>query len=736
MENNIILRKNVQHSNRWSSNIILKFGLVAILSIIVLFITNVNVSAKALKIKARSDKDNKVVFYVQDKDVNEVSVEQFDYTSESGKTYNKKNKISFKMNTKTGYFEATYSMKKDEYGEYLLGVEYYDEDGALIDVEYANVKYKEDKKFDIDVSNINQVINISEIGKFDGKFYNIDKGSGSEIHIKTNESIKVSVLYKRGTSKKINGKVYLMWGNKRIEPNVIKEEADMDADTGVYYSGATYTVSSSTDMSGTLVAYYEKTSGKYSSKSLGVTLDADGTAPKISVDKKYKTIDAKYYNKSIKIPITIEEKNFDETKTSVMLNGKKVSVSWSKSGDTNKADITLQSGKNDVEVTSTDKVGNNSDNVKISNIIIDTESPNVRITGFENGTGKGLVNGEYIAYPLSVIISDNEKIAENYVKLYRFDPDSNTNVQVELKNNTGEKSVEYFSEDIQDDGYYTLEVSAVDAAGNIVKTKNVKSEGTNPYKVNKGVVEGNFTVNREGSLYVSENSDLFNKPINEIQDIVIYEYNKNEIVSQNVTIISSVNSTVLNGEQYSFELVENDNSKYRYKYRYVIYKDIFSEGSYNIKINSTSIAGDNGSLIAKTKENNSLDKQIIIDKTNPEIISFEGTNGGKIRVKIRDNNIDEKSIKLQIGKKKYKLIKDDDNSTSTNMIFTCNVGKNPEGAKVACSDLAGNTVESTNIEISNESNVKVFLIYGIIAVSGLVVIVGAITIIIRIRKRK
>ena len=174
---------------------------------------------------------------------------------------------------------------------------------------------------------------------------------------------------------------------------------------------------------------------------------------------------------------------------------------------------------------------------------------------------------------------------------------------------------------------------------------------------------------------------------------------------------------------YTFKkLDKSDNPKYRYEYRYVIKKDNFNEGNYNIQINSTSIAGQNGTLIARTNESNSLNKMIIIDKTPPEIVMFEGTSSGKIKLKIRDDNMDENSVKILIGDKSYDLKKNDDESTSTNSVFEGDIGKNPLNAKISCSDLAGKITKGGKITIIKESYIKQILIFGGLALGAIVFI--------------
>lgn len=731
----IVPKDMVRGKNEVTKRMFHLFAFVGLILSLTFLISAGDVNAGIIKIGSRKDTDSTVKITVKGKGADKINVDYFEFTKEgSGKSNNKT--IKFKKNKSTGNFEATYKMGKGEYGTYELSVVLLSETGEWLDGDYVTFEYKSKETDTVKVSKVSGSIDLPGIGSFHNNFFTIDKGSGEIRHIKTGETVTVKVLYKRGSSKKIKGSIYLMWGSKRIEPATVYEESSADPTTGYYYTGAKYTLSSSTDLEGKLVTYYPETAGKMGSTSLGITLDADGTSPKITVEKEFRKGDSHYYKDDVTIPITIEEKNFDESKTTVTVNGKKVSTSWSKSGSSNKANIKLEEGKSEVVINSTDAVGNVADEVKLPVIIVDKQKPTVKIEGFENGTGKGLVNGEYQAFPFKISISDNELLGEVSVEFAIIDENSGASIPMEMVLADGDTRKEYSLQDLTEDGYYTVAISVKDKAGNEVEPEGVESEGTNPYSVEDGVVKGGFTVNREGSLYMIENNAIFEKPINEPQDIVIYEYNKNRIESHSVAITSSVETRELSQEEYLFEELDTDNPKYKFMYRYTIYKTVFSEGTYNVKINSTSIAGDNGSLIARTEESNNLDKQMIIDMTAPEVVNFYGTTGGEVKVKVRDNNIDEASVYLELDGEKYQLAKDEDDSTSTNMIFICDIKKNPEGAKVICSDLAGNNTESTALELKEESNLEAIIIYALLGAGGIAILVGAIVIIVLVRRKK
>ena len=631
----------------------------------------------------------------------------------------------------TNRWEKTFTLKKSDYGNYKfkvsVGVDnsFYDKTTSSVDVVY---------KFDgIGIGNKYGDKITTELSA--NEDYKVTKNGNrvhGEVFLKPGETIQAGVVYHAGFPGSVAGYTHLSWGGKSISGSGSSQKTG-----GFYHSYIKYNVSSSVDYEGPLTATYSY-KGKSGSKSLGVTVKVDGTKPKVKIDSKYASGGTKYVNKTTSVPVTIEEKNFDSSKTTVLINGRNTSVSWSGGGTTHTANVPLREGKNVIEVYSTDKAGNRSETAKSAEIIVDKKAPKVQIIGFGNGTGKGLKNGEVVKYPLKVVISDETKLGSESVKLYKMNDDGKGKSSIQLTRDGSGKKVTYFIDDISEDGYYTLDIKVKDRAGNNVAKNSVKSEGKTPYKVSGGGITGGFTVNRKGSLYQLENEQIFQKPINQLDEIVVYEYNKNKIIKNSVTIINSTLPlpVTLTDQDYKFESVPTDKSEYNYKYKYTISGKIFNEGRYNIEISSESIAGKNGNSIARTVESNSLNKAIIIDKVKPEVISFNATDNGEFRVKIRDDYIDINSVYIQIGDEKTKLKKDEDDSTSTNVVFTGNVKGNISNAKLVCKDIAGNTQESTEIEIQKSSVVSKILLYGGLAFGAIILIVGAIVTILVIKKKK
>lgn len=714
---------------------ILLLGIV----LMIVFVSGKNVSVQAaspkVTVSQKSKTSKKVKIVVTANDITDISVEDFYYygTDDNYHTL-KKSSLTWYMSG-SNKIVLEYTCSETKQGKYYVDLQVEWDGGYETDYLEAKFTYSTEKNTD-DKTVLIQKPYTGRITIGNTKFTNFYKIDGTvEQGAQTpGKKYTVYVLYKAKTKSIVNNNnVSLRWGNQSFS-GTVKRDTEKDGE-GYWNFKATFNITTSGDNEGTLVAYY---SGEKSvSKSLGIKLESDGTKPVIKIDGKYAKGKTKYINKEVSVPITIQEKNFDQSKTTVTVNGKATSVSWSGSGNEHRANVNLKEGKYVIEVTATDKAGNQGDTVKSCTIIVDKKNPKVKIEGFENGTGKGLQNGEIVPYPLKITISDETKIGTQKVQLYRLSDDGKNKTKIDLDVVASDNKVEYFIDDLVDDGYYSLSISVADKAGNKPVKKTVKSEGKRAYNISNGKVTGAFTVNRAGSLYLAENEEIYDKPIKELSDIVIYEYNKNEIISHTVEIIDSISTKELSLSDYEFKKInKSDKAEYKYKYEYIIHADNFEEGYYNIQINSTSIAGKNGTLIAQTEESNSLNKTIILDKTAPQIVLFEGTSGGAIKLKLRDENLDETSVQVIVNGKQYTLQKNEADSTSTNIVFEGDVNTNPQDATVICKDLAGNETRGGEISIEKDGILKSVLIYGGLSLGAIVLIVGTIIIVVVINRRK
>ena len=695
-----------------------------------------------LSIADREKSDKKVKVILTGENIDSVYIDDLLYEKNGDlKTINSKS-ISIKENIDSWIF--TYTCKEKKYGSYYLFINVVYSDGSNVTLEQDfEYKSKSDSvKDEVKIASPPRVVNIPEIGEFTS-YYDIDH-SGKEIYLQPQQTVTVKILYR--TTKKIineyNAKLH--WGNKVINSDKIKYETQKDGE--FWNCGAVFHITTSGDMSGELVAYYEEGSKKVS-RSLGVNLISDGTAPNVSMGKKY-VRGTVYFKDDVSVPITVKEENFDSNNIFVNVDGSNLKVSWSDARDVHTTHIKLGEGSHQIEIKGTDKAGNKLKTHKSAVIVVDTKEPEVDIKGFENRTGKGLDNnGKVVPLPVTVTISDNVGIKKYDVNLVKIENDGQP-TEINMDKEQNGNVITYYVADLPDDGYYTLQVGVSDMAGNFPVRKTVTSEGETEYEISKGVISGEFTVNRNGSKYIFENEEIFNSPQKDISDIVIYEYNKNEVTECSVYVVD--NYVVDNGaadnsgrrklnlnSDYWFEQLDDADTEYKYKYKYTISGYVFAEGNNSIQIESKSIAGDSASLVRRIEESNNINKTLVVDKTPPEVIVFRTYDKGKLEIKIRDNNMDENSVKIEGDNVKCNdLAKDEERSTSTNVVYTGHIKGNLENATITCSDFAGNTCKTSGIVIEKSDSITPLILVISLCVLAVVLIVTAIIIILNVKKRK
>lgn len=682
-----------------------------------------DVSAATVTVKQKDVYSNKVTLIVKGDNLSEVNFQNVWLNGESVSGLEEK-----KIKRKGEHWEVTLTLKM--YGKYSFDIEGYEGEYG----DYFELNESVTYKSKIPVVKIGHPYKEPVLGFAKGEWRvpTGGKKEGNNIYLQPGEELKVEVLYFSTTATSILGTAKLMFKGQEKSGTPKKGEGMGKQFANNFYTAVTYVVSSNTDHEEALIAKGSE------SKSLGITVKVDGTKPKITIAPEFAKGKTKYTNKTTSVPVTIEEKNFDSSNTIVLINGKRTNVSWSGSGSVHKANVPLHEGKNVIEVRSKDKAGNDAQPVKSAEIIVDKKAPKVKIVGFGNGTGKGLKNGQVVKYPFKVVISDETKLGNESVKLYKVDANGKGKSELLLDINKNGNKVTYSLEDIEEDGYYELSISVKDRAGNNPTTKTVASEGKKPYKISGRKITGGFTVNRKGSMYKLEDESIFKRPVKPISEVVVYEYNKSELKKHTVLIINSrsVTPIALSDKDYRFEKVKSDNSEYDYKYKYTIYGSVLNEGRNNIEITSETIAGKNGNTIAQIVESNSINKAIVIDNEAPQILYFRINESGNVSALVRDRYIDKNNIYVQIGAKKYNLKINESMSTSTNMVFTGDIKGSPSEAKIICSDLAGNTTESTDVEVQKNSMASKILLYGGIIFGVILVIIGTVVVVIIIRKKE
>lgn len=680
----------------------------------------------------REEKDNFVTLYVDNvENMNRyyTAFICYDFKSVDGDDwYSKKTKVSF---DKSGSGCWKYNLPLKKKGTYRIYIKCIaNSDGGTesfktnkITVQYDNTKpefcLKDLEQLNIGGNTYGNYYNFFGTPKIDGNTYYYN-----------GESIRIgAVVYEGGISIndikcKVGGSIY---SNGTITKN-----------SG--FAGTQFIVKGETE--GKVFFTATNKNGISESVDTGKTIVIDHTAPDVQIDAAYNSRKQTIYkSKRISVPITITEKHFDSDNTRVFINGKGTNVSWQSSGENHIAEVKLREGVHVISAKSIDKAGNVSDEVKSAKIIIDTAAPAVRISGnVENGKSYGNRNGQYMQYSVSVRISDKNLSGNEKVMLYRINGIHKVLEKTELIGSLNGNHYDFKMDDIQRDGYYKLEISAMDKAGNKITDKSLHEQGN--YKVSKGKVIGFFYINRNGSRYELDESSrqYYESSVNKVGDVVIYEYNMNHIKKENqhVTLITTLGEKNLTTDiDYTWQDISKsvNDDIYQYVYKYTISPQIFSDGLFSIKIVSEAdVIGDGNNSLKVEASNDMIMNQVIsFDTKKPEIL-FMKKDGSNILIHVRDENFNRNSVELKINGQAVKLTFKEELSTSTNYYYTCIWEGNISDVSFSCSDLADNKSTSTYIQVKEEET----SITGIILLSSgaLILIIGIVIIIAVIRREK
>lgn len=634
----------------------------------------------------------------------------YEYESIDGNDWFEKEKsIEFKK-TSTGKWKSKSTLKLNRVGTYTLHVHFASDDDSF-DTNVVKITVGTSKPvFALQKEDSSIELNNNDYTKF--------------YHFFGNPKIEGNTYYYKGTSAQIGAIVYegvsAAYNMQCIIAGRTYDAGEYDKNSG--YIGRLFTISGETEGEVSFVATNKN--GEKATKSTGKKIVIDNTKPVVKIDSAYssnkKTV---YRKKSISVAIIITEKYFDTKNTKVLVNGKNVSVDWQSNGSKNTAKVKLSKGENTISVVGADKAGNTSKSVKSTKIIIDTTAPVVKISSdVENGKSYGNRNGQYTNYSINVEISDKYLGDKQNVILYRINGATNKYLEkTELTGSGNGEDCNFKLDDITEDGYYKLVVSVSDRAGNKVTDKSLKKQGK--YEVRNGKAIGYFYINRNGSKYEIDESSkqYYESAVNEIGDVIIYEYNINSIKKENqqVSLITTLGEKRLNVDSnYAWQDVstEKRDDTYQYVYKYTIKPENFSEGLYSIKIvSSADVIGDKNSSLKVEASNDIIMNQVVnVDKKNPEIISME-KDGSDILIHIRDENFDVNSAELKINGEVAKLELDKNLTTSTNIYYTGTWNGSVDDATFSCNDLAGNETTYTNMQVYEKGNSIVWFIIGLVA---------------------
>lgn len=463
----------------------------------------------------------------------------------------------------------------------------------------------------------------------------------------------------------------------------------------------------------------------------------DKTLPTITVSyDNNEAANGKYFNAPRTATVTIVEHNFDESRVTftrtAALNSTNIdlpTISWANNGDTHTATIAYSAdGDYTFDVTMLDIAGNESGTANYGNSVAAKEFT-VDQT-YDNGGAPvigGVEDGQ--AYPGVVIptINFTDVNYSNYeIHLYRTRKDQihvditdeknirslitedTQNISGELDifpaNTSGKYSVE-------DDGIYTLEITAYDMAGN-----------EHPETVT-------FTVNRFGSVYVYDSYLISliqggGAYVQEVtDDLVITEYNANRLVNDSLSIEITRDGRSIEVEYVSDPVpnadVEVGESGW-FQYQYTISKDNFAEdGIYHIALSSKDEANNTPESTTDNttdaKGNPIVDTmQFRVDSTVPEITSIAGLEDRIINEQTVDvrytayDAIGLKSVTVYVNGTAVQTIDSFDDLNNYSNTFTITESSSEQTVRILVEDLAGNVTDSDRFgETDSDGNVIV-----------------------------
>lgn len=463
-----------------------------------------------------------------------------------------------------------------------------------------------------------------------------------------------------------------------------------------------------------------------------------------------------YYAGDIQASVTVHEANFypEDVNVSVTKDGASYSVtpSWSAgSTDVHVGTFTL-TGDGDyfVTISGADKSQNAMQQYRSGQMTIDTEivEPKILINGQE-GDGQAF-KGEVIPS----IYFEDRNFAGCEVKLTRTSfADKNVDVtekfiagHTDTGDTTAAGTYDTFEEIPENDGIYTISVTASDKSGHTSE---------------KAVT---FTVNRFGSVY--EYSDYLVSLIEDggayVQavedDLIITEYNADRLLSRSLDIEIQRDGKPLDETEYDVTPEINEKvsvgSSGWYQYQYTIDKANFAkDGVYKIAVSSKDATGN-------TPENTNYENKAIlfrVDATAPEINSISGLEKEIInatKVDIRYTVFDAiglSSIQIYLDGRESGKITEFDDQQEYQGELTLNESSAQQNVRFVITDRAGNVTDTdseqfasvyafnSSVIVSTNFFVRWYadkpLFYGSIAAVAAIA-GGAVVLIVLLRKKK
>lgn len=398
------------------------------------------------------------------------------------------------------------------------------------------------------------------------------------------------------------------------------------------------------------VEYTVTDKGGHTVTKSGIGFTVDNTDPDITV--KPDTEPTKgikyYYNSDVSVKITITDKNFDSSNTSVTDSFENTTYdpSWSQSGDVWTSFITIskdQEGPHIITVVTTDKTGKNTKSRSSDEIRIDTTAPVLSTTLDDATYSVTSSDGEGYKYAdgsakVGVSVSDtNPDYSGMTADITRSIPSGGTTTEQK----TGDAA---YSFTVSDDGAYTVKFSYKDKAGN-------PASATIAFTIDNGKPVNNLHITSSAPAKASKYSNTYT---NEVGRFTYENYSYGKYFNDSVTLDVSAfdynidSAYVTDNGEFVADLIVSGN----YASNSITIKN---EGTHEVKViskdKSGNVSSDSGSqLITFT-----------IDRTKPSLTTYlNGFEYSELntyvgsdcstKVSVRDTNEDEDDVSVSITK--------------------------------------------------------------------------------------
>ncbi|MDE6209396.1 MAG: Ig-like domain-containing protein [Lachnospiraceae bacterium] len=494
------------------------------------------------------------------------------------------------------------------------------------------------------------------------------------------------------------------------EADGVREKYDVEAFEG-YNELSRKSYVFSEDGKYTIEVISEDAAGnKAEAKTISFTLD--NMAPIVNISG---IVENGFYKDSANISIDIIESNYRDMDIVIAiekeLNGVVTNITNDELSIDNKQGTIVQTfmeeGTYTITVDAVDVAGNTAITRTVI-FTVDTNAPKIVIAGVENG---GAYKGEVLP---QITISDNYystydiKLIKTgvYFNGSKINIDNVKDIDVTdifIGNIYPDKTsvnayFDSFEEIQENDGIYTLIVTAEDMAGRVT-TQSIK-----------------FSVNRFGSVYTFDNNlinilNTYNQSVN--TDFVITEYNADKLIEDSVIIRifrdgTPIQNIDIEATPQNSSIRTGESGWYQYTYR--ISSDNFKyDGVYMITVSSKDEAGNNSETITY----DDLIIRFCVDTTKPQVVKVIGLedymyNADKIEVRYEIfDAVALKELRIYVAGEVVERVTDFKDVTSYEGVFVLNEGVE-QSIRFEVEDMAGNIVNSDNEEDIKSGNIAAF----------------------------